>query len=141
VKLATYLRNRAPGLALAQASLLPKLEALAPHYSLLAVALGCIVWQLVKALRKRPHRAQRRALHRHLLGPIASCDTISAPAPMRWSMRWSMRSNSCGYIVTVHPVPSRGSMRRCAPYLYVHKGLTQGFLELFRAYFNLRTRR
>ena len=24
------------------------------------------------------------------------------------------------------------------PYLYVHKGVTQGFLELFRAYFNLR---
>ena len=27
------------------------------------------------------------------------------------------------------------------PYLYIHKGVTQGFLELFRAYFNLRTRR
>ena len=27
------------------------------------------------------------------------------------------------------------------PFLYVHKGVTQGFLELFRAYFNLRTRR
>ena len=27
------------------------------------------------------------------------------------------------------------------PYLYVHKGVTQGFLELFRAYYNLRTRR
>ena len=33
-KLAKYLRNRAPGLALAQASLLPKLEALGEHYSL-----------------------------------------------------------------------------------------------------------
>ena len=27
------------------------------------------------------------------------------------------------------------------PFLYVHKGVTQGFLELFRAYYNLRTRR
>ena len=27
------------------------------------------------------------------------------------------------------------------PYLYVHKGATQGFLDLFRAWFNLRTRR
>jgi len=27
------------------------------------------------------------------------------------------------------------------PYLYVHKGVTQGFLDLFRMYFNLRTRR
>ena len=27
------------------------------------------------------------------------------------------------------------------PYLYVHKGVTPGFLNLFRAWFNLRTRR
>ena len=27
------------------------------------------------------------------------------------------------------------------PYLYVHKGVTQNFLELFRAHYNLRTRR
>ena len=27
------------------------------------------------------------------------------------------------------------------PSLYVHKGVTQGLLELFRAYYNLRTRR
>ena len=27
------------------------------------------------------------------------------------------------------------------PYLYVHKGVTEGFLELFRAHYNLRTRR
>ncbi len=27
------------------------------------------------------------------------------------------------------------------PYLYVHKGVTQGFLELFRAHYNLRVRR
>ncbi len=26
-------------------------------------------------------------------------------------------------------------------YLYVHKGVTQSFLDLFRAYYNLRTRR
>ena len=27
------------------------------------------------------------------------------------------------------------------PFLYVHKGVTDGFLELFRAYHNLKTRR
>ena len=69
-KLAKYLRNRAPGLALAQASLLPKLEALGEHYSLEAVGLGCVVWQLVKGLKKHPHQARRRELHRHLLGRL-----------------------------------------------------------------------
>ena len=51
-KLAKYLRNRAPGLALAQADLRPKLEALAQHYSLEAVALGCIVWQAGQGAEK-----------------------------------------------------------------------------------------
>jgi len=27
------------------------------------------------------------------------------------------------------------------PHLYVHKGVSDGFLELFRAYYNLKTRR
>ena len=35
--------------------------------------------------------------------------------------------------------PSKGSALR--PFLYVHKGVTQGLLELFRACYNLRTRR
>ena len=39
-RLAKYLRNRAPGLALAQASLLPKLQDLGRDYSLDAVSLG-----------------------------------------------------------------------------------------------------
>ena len=57
-RLAQYLRNRAPGLALAQASLLPKLHALGEQYSLAAVTLGCVVWYLVGALRKSsPPRA------------------------------------------------------------------------------------
>jgi hypothetical protein len=74
-RLGTYLRNRAPGLALAQASLLPKLEALAPQYSLEAVSLACLIWYLVGALRKRPHRARYRQLYRHLLGAFAQLRT------------------------------------------------------------------
>ena len=80
-KLAKYLRNRAPGLALAQASLLPKLEALGEHYSLEAVGLGCVVWQLVKGLKKHPHQARRRELHRHLLGAYGKLQNhLGAPA-------------------------------------------------------------
>lgn len=136
-KLATYLRNRAPGLALAQASLLPKLEALAQHYPLEAVALGCIVWQLVKALRKRPHRAQRRALHRHLLGAYSELQNHlgTRVEPLLDAVD--------ALLVQRHRASSaiEGFNAALRPYLYVHKGVTQGFLELFRAYFNLRTRR
>lgn len=136
-KLAKYLRNRAPGLALAQASLLPKLEALGPHYTLEAVALGCIVWQRVKALGKRPHRARRRALHRHLLGAYGELrkrlgertDALLDAVEQLLLQRHRASSAIEGFNAALRP------------YLYVHKGVTQGFLELFRAYFNLRTRR
>ena len=67
-KLAKYLRNRAPGLALAQKSVLRRLEALAERWSVQAVSLGCICWYLVRELHKRPAHARRRALSRHLLG-------------------------------------------------------------------------
>jgi hypothetical protein len=136
-KLAKYLRNRAPGLALAQASLLPQLKALAQHYSLQAVALGCIVWQRVEALRKRPHRARRRALHRHLLGAYGELrkhlgdrtDALLDAVEQLLVQRHRASSAIEGFNAALRP------------YLYVHKGVTQGFLELFRAYFNLRTRR
>ena len=57
-KLAKYLRNRAPGLALAQKSVLPRLEALAEPWSAQAVSLACLCWYLVRALHKRPARAR-----------------------------------------------------------------------------------
>ena len=62
-KLAKYLRNRAPGLVLAQKSVLPRLEALAERWSVQAVSLGCICWYLVRELHKRPcPRAAPRAV-------------------------------------------------------------------------------
>ena len=136
-RLAKYLRNRAPGLALAQGSLLPKLEALGAHYSLEAVALGCVVWQLVNALRKRPHRARWRGLHRHLLGAYArlrnhlgACTDALLDAVEQLLIHRHRASSAI-----------EGFNAALRPFLYVHKGVTQGFLELFRAYFNLRTRR
>ena len=136
-KLATYLRNRAPGLALAQGALLPKLEALAQHYSLEAVTLGCIVWQLLAALKKHPRRARRRELYRHLLGAYgqlqhhlgARTDAVLDAVEQLLLHRHRASSAIEGFNAALRP------------FLYVHKGVTQGFLELFRAHFNLRTRR
>ena len=118
-KLAKYLRNRAPGLALAQKSVLPRLEALAEPWSAQAVSLACICWYLVRALHKRPARARYRALYRHLL------EAVEAVLHQRH------RASSA----------IEGFNAALRPYLYVHKGATQGFLDLFRAWFNLRTRR
>ena len=79
-KLAKYLRNRAPGLVLAQKSVLPRLEALAEPWSAQAVSLACLCWYLVRALHKRPARARYRALSRHLLGAYGALHDQLGPA-------------------------------------------------------------
>ena len=135
-KLAKYLRNRAPGLVLAQKSVLPRLEALAERWSVQAVSLGCICWYLVRELHKRPaHR--RRALSRHLLGAYGALQDRLGPESV------SLLEAVEAVLHQRHRASSaiEGFNAALRPYLYVHKGATQGFLDLFRAWFNLRTRR
>ena len=136
-KLAKYLRNRAPGLALAQKSVLPRLEALAERWSAQAVSLGCICWYLVRELHKRPAHARRRALSRHLLGAYGALQDRLGPESA------SLLDAIEEVLHQRHRASSaiEGFNAALRPYLYVHKGATQGFLDLFRAWFNLRTRR
>ena len=145
-KLAKYLRNRAPGLALAQKSVLPRLEALAERWSVQAVSLGCICWYLVRELHKRPAHARRRALSRHLLGAYGALQDRLGPESA------SLLDAIEEVLHQRHRASSaiEGFNASLRPYLYVHKGATkraraasgtQGFLDLFRAWFNLRTRR
>ena len=136
-KLAKYLRNRAPGLVLAQKSVLPRLDALGERCSMPAVSLGCICWYLVRELHKRPAPARHRALSRHLLGTYAALrdrlgtETDSLLDAVEAVLQQRHRASSA----------IEGFNAALRPFLYVHKGATQGFLDLFRAYFNLRTRR
>ena len=145
-KLAKYLRNRAPGLVLAQKSVLPRLEALAERWSVQAVSLGCICWYLVRELHKRPAHARRRALSRHLLGAYGALQDRLGPESA------SLLDAIEAVLHQRHRASSaiEGFNAALRPYLYVHKGATkraraasgtQGFLALFRAWFNLRTRR
>ena len=136
-KLAKYLRNRAPGLVLAQKSVLPRLEALAERWSVQAVSLGCICWYLVRELHKRPAHARRRALSRHLLGAYGALQDRLGPESA------SLLDAIEEVLHQRHRASSaiEGFNAALRPYLYVHKGATQGFLDLFRAWFNLRTRR
>ena len=136
-KLAKYLRNRAPGLALAQKSVLPRIEALAEPWSAQAVSLACLCWYLVRALHKRPARARHRALYRHLLAAYGALqDRLGAAS--------ASLLDAVEAVLHQRHRASRaieGFNAALRPYLYVHKGATQGFLDLFRAWFNLRTRR
>ena len=128
-KLAKYLRNRAPGLVLAQKSVLPRLEALAEPWSAQAVSLACICWYLVRALHKRPARARHRALYRHLLTAYGALqDRLGAASA-------SLLDAVEAVLHQRHRASSaiEGFNAALRPYLYVHKGATQGFLDLFRA--------
>ena len=102
-----------------------------------AVALGCLCWYLVRALNSHPPHARGRALSRHLLGAYGALqDRLGAGSA-------SLLDAVEAVLQQRHRASSaiEGFNAALRPYLYVHKGVTQGFLELFRAYFNLRTRR
>ena len=99
--------------------------------------LACICWYLVRALHKRPPHARYRALSRHLLGAYGALQDQLGAA------RASLLEAVEAVLHQRHRASSaiEGFNAALRPYLYVHKGATQGFLDLFRARFNLRTRR
>ncbi len=136
-KLAGYLTNRAPGLSLATTALNKQLRELENTYPALAICLACLIWRLVSALRTQRRPWQRTEHTRVLLGAFtrlstllgaktdALLDTVKALLEKRY------RASSA----------VEGFNAALRPYLYVHKGVTENFLDLFRAYYNLRTRR
>ena len=98
---------------------------------------ACLCWYLVRALHKRPARARHRALYRHLLAAYGALqDRLGAASA-------SLLDAVEAVLHQRHRASSaiEGFNAALRPYLYVHKGATQGFLDLFRAWFNLRTRR
>jgi hypothetical protein len=136
-KLARYLQNRAPGLSLATADLNLRMAELYAMYPVQAVLLGCMIWRLVGELQSGRSPWRRTEYSRQLLAAFAQLRTL-------------INSQTDGLLEAVklrldkrHRASSaiEGFNAALRPYLYIHKGCTQGFLELFRAYYNLRTRR
>ena len=136
-KLAGYLANRAPGLSLATAALNTQLQALSTAYPQCAVALACLIWRLVSECKKRSAYWQRNENKRLLAGAYtrlqsllgSKTDTLLDTVKGLLDKRYRASSAIEGFNAALRP------------YLYVHKGVTQNFLELFRAYYNSRTRR
>lgn len=136
-KLAGYLTNRGPGLSLATTALNTQLQALTTAYSSAAVSLACLIWRLVAECKKCAAHWQRNEFQRLLAGAFArlqsllgaKTDTLLDTIKGLLDKRYRASSAIEGFNAALRP------------YLYVHKGVTQQFLELFRAYYNLRTRR
>jgi hypothetical protein len=136
-KLAGYLANRAPGLSLATAALNTQLRELATAYPASAVALACLVWRLVSACKERCAYWQRHENTRLLAGAYARLQSLLG------SKTDTLLDTVKGLLDKRYRASSaiEGFNAALRPYLYVHKGVTQNFLELFRAHYNLRTRR
>ncbi len=136
-KLARYLRNRAPGLSLATADLNLRLTELYTMYPARAVVLACMIWRLVGELQAGRTPWQHTERRRQLLAAFAQLRTLVTSETdgllEAVKLRLDKRHRASSAI--------EGFNAALRPYLYIHKGCTQGFLELFRAYYNLRTRR
>ncbi len=136
-KVGRYLRNRAPGLSLATADLHTRLTALFTRYPPIAVYLACLIWRLVDELQKHRRPWQSREQTRQLLGAFAWLKNLldtkidEVLEAVKTCLERRHRASSA----------IEGLNAALRPFLYVHKGVTQPFLELFRAYYNLHTRR
>ena len=132
-----YIRNRAPGLSMASAELNDRLQALFTLYTPRAVCLACLVWRLLGIVQKRRRPWQHKEQTRQLLGAFTllthemGLRTDELLDAVKKLLEQRHRASSA----------IEGFNAALRPFLYIHKGVTQNFLELFRAHYNLRTRR
>jgi len=132
---ARYLKNRAPGLALYIDELNEKLAGLSPRWSPELVRACCRFWRLGQEYRRKGKWGRS-----HAVGEAkAAVEQILAEAGDQANAAFN----------DVHALIARRHRASSAvenfnallrPYLHVHKRVSQGFLELFMAWRNLRTR-
>ena len=136
-KLATYIHNRASGIALATHALNKELSGLTSDYTFSDVSLACLIIRLSRQLKKNNPVAFYNKQYQFLLGLYAQLEQ-------------QLGTKTDALIKTIETLLENRNRASSAiegfnaslrPYLYVQKGVTQNFLELFKAYYNLRTRR
>jgi hypothetical protein len=136
-KVGKYLANRAAGLARYMEVLGEQLHEIGEHFGPKQVALACIIWQLLAILRGCTNDIERIRHQRHLAGAFAMLrdlageDARAVFEAVDLALQHRHRASSA----------IEGFNAALRPFLYVHKGVTQGFLGLFQAHYNLRTRR
>lgn len=137
VKVGTYIFNRAPGLALYMNKLSSQFAELGSQYGENSVELAAVTWRLADDIQlgRRPWsrtRDQRQLIEvYHQFQQMAGqkADIIFKGIDDILYKRHRASSAIEGFNAALRP------------HLYVHKSASQNFLELFRAYFNLRKRR
>jgi hypothetical protein len=132
-----YVQNRAAGLVLYMRELVDRLTALIPHHGEKEVRLACLIWRLFRDLKHHRWPWDRAADERLLVNAVARLRELAGDS------FHDVLADTDALIQRRHRASSaiEGFNAALRPYLYVHKGVTPGFLELFRAYHNLKTRR
>jgi hypothetical protein len=136
-KIGKYLKNRSLGLAKYMVDFHGQLAELAKTWGTEPVRLACLAHRLMDELRAG-HQPWARIPHsRLLLGAMEKLDEIKGEKAQELLVQVAQ------LLEHRHRASSaiEGFNAALRPHLYVHKGTTPGFLELFRAYYNLRTRR
>ena len=137
MKVGTYIFNRAPGLSLYMNEIAKQFNVLAGLYGAEVMQMAAVVWRLVDDLRKGRRPWSRSQDAKHLIGAYhqflqtagKQADYIFSVVNAVLAKRFRASSAIEGFNAALRP------------HLYVHKGVSQGFLDLFQAYFNLRKRR
>ncbi len=136
-KAATYLENRLDGLTLATQALHDKLQGCIARYSQQPVELACRFFECRRELAKAGKHKQQRLIQEmlgsyHLLTTQLDetrCEQLMQEVEILLSKRHRASSAIEGFNATLRT------------YLYARKGVNQPFLELFRAWYNLREKR
>jgi hypothetical protein len=137
VTVGRYIGNRAAGLALYMAELKSHLEGLAQEYGDVAVRLACLIYRLTHDLESRIRPWDHHRDEQYLFGAFSmlhetagqETDIVLDAVNDLMSRRHRASSAIEGFNAALRP------------FLYVHKGVTPGFLDLFQAHYNLKTRR
>jgi len=136
-KVGTYVSNRASGLALATTDLMGRLEALNKIYTPMIVLLACLIWQALGKLETTKSGRQANFLKRY---SASAWKLLQQEAGSMWEEAYETVTHELEHH---HRASSaiEGFNSTLRPYLYVHKSVSQNFLNLFRAYYNLRKRK
>jgi hypothetical protein len=136
-KLGTFIHNRASGIALAAHVLNREFNSLMPDYTLSELSQACLITRLTRQFKKNKSVALYNRQYQLLLGLYAQLgQQLGAKTDALFKTIETLLENRNRASSAIE-----GFNASLRPYLYIQKGVTQNFLELFIAYYNLRTRR
>jgi hypothetical protein len=134
---ARYIKNRLNGLTLATADFYQKQCTLCRYFPQDMVTLACYFFEYKRSLKKMS-KDKKLIVKQKMLNAYAllrdSLGETKADRLMQIVEKYLTKRHRASSAI-------EGFNSLLRPYLYVRKGVNQGFLELFKAWHNLRTRR